>query len=576
MFGFKLFSFLNFGSIKQENHNHFNSNIISFIKQNEDYFYNGEFKKSFEILKEYKRDNSSDKKNNYLLLVNEAKYYFDLCNYKKTKENLYYLEKEYKNFIDISFKETQLSLCMHEKDPNKFNEIKQYFLIEKQTNRSNEYFDFMYALNTGDIKQAKKLFDKLKEKEKSEFLKANLYAQSFFKEQNENDALLFIELCETLIQDNKLNFLQKKIILETLYEIEKFFTRKYNISILKNKNYIKNYQDILENIIKNDNLQYFGFDYQKYIKYNYCEILLSFEENDKFIEFYMNNKDELFNHFYFSYIDIVKNDIDHNIIQDKILETKDFKLMYDYITYCDIHKDKKAHSFLSSNYKLLDEHNLIFYFIKICLDKKFEITQEIKHFIANKSESNIVYYFLNLKLKKIASNDELEKLYSKLDITLSCEFIKDIILFFQEQNFNSWTDIILKFKDKYNGLVELALSYFYNNININQFENFIKNIDQTLYQKEISSIYLNCGEYKKSVKITQDLWSDKNLDKTILSKHTLAILQKYYDDNKEILDNDLLTKAINYLKADLDNLKLIELIQLLYCSLLFYKKIDTD
>ncbi|EAH8645943.1 hypothetical protein EWK68_08885, partial [Campylobacter jejuni] len=82
MFGFKLFSFLNFGSIKQENHNHFNSNIISFIKQNEDYFYNGEFKKSFEILKEYKRDNSSDKKNNYLLLVNEAKYYFDLCNYK--------------------------------------------------------------------------------------------------------------------------------------------------------------------------------------------------------------------------------------------------------------------------------------------------------------------------------------------------------------------------------------------------------------------------------------------------------------------------------------------------------------
>ncbi|HFP7672221.1 TPA: hypothetical protein ACHD1N_001729, partial [Campylobacter jejuni] len=127
----------------------------------------------------------------------------------------------------------------------------------------------------------------------------------------------------------------------------------------------------------------------------------------------------------------------------KILETKDFKLMYDYITYCDIHKDKKAHSFLSSNYKLLDEHNLIFYFIKICLDKKFEITQEIKHFIANKSESNIVYYFLNLKLKKIASNDELEKLYSKLDITLSCEFIKDIILFFQEQNFNSWTDIIL-------------------------------------------------------------------------------------------------------------------------------------
>ncbi|EDP5180298.1 hypothetical protein FXA34_02450, partial [Campylobacter jejuni] len=259
MFGFKLSSFLNFGSIKQENHNHFNSNIISFIKQNEDYFYNGEFKKSFEILKEYKRDNSSDKKNNYLLLVNEAKYYFDLCNYKKTKENLYYLEKEYKNFIDISFKETQLSLCMHEKDPNKFNEIKQYFLIEKQTNRSNEYFDFMYALNTGDIKQAKKLFDKLKEKEKSEFLKANLYAQSFFKEQNENDALLFIELCETLIQDNKLNFLQKKIILETLYEIEKFFTRKYNISILKNKNYIKNYQDILENIIKNDNLQYFGF-----------------------------------------------------------------------------------------------------------------------------------------------------------------------------------------------------------------------------------------------------------------------------------------------------------------------------
>ncbi|HEB7537271.1 TPA: hypothetical protein RZH67_001818, partial [Campylobacter coli] len=106
--------------------------------------------------------------------------------------------------------------------------MKQYFLIDKRTNQSNEYFDFMYALNTGDIEQAKELFDSLKENEKSDYLKANLYAQSFFKEQNENDALLFIELCETLIKDNKLNFLQKKNILEMLYEIEKFFTRKYN------------------------------------------------------------------------------------------------------------------------------------------------------------------------------------------------------------------------------------------------------------------------------------------------------------------------------------------------------------
>ncbi|EAJ7022296.1 hypothetical protein YN71_06495 [Campylobacter coli] len=454
--------------------------------------------------------------------------------------------------------------------------MKKYFLIDKRTNQSNEYFDFMYALNTGDIEQAKELFDSLKENEKSDYLKANLYAQSFFKEQNENDALLFIELCETLIKDNKLNFLQKKNILEMLYEIEKFFTRKYNRSILKNENYIKDYQVILENIIQNDNLQYFGFDYQKYIKYNYCEILLSFKENDKFIEFYINNEDELFNHFYFSYIDITKNNINYNMIQNKILETKNFKLLYNYIVYFDIYKDKEVYSFLSSNYKLLDDHNLIFYFIKICFNNKFEVTQEIKHFIANKSESNIVYYFLNLKLKNSVSRNELEKLYSKLNTTLSCELIKDIILFFQEQNFNAWKDIILKFKDKYNGLVELALSYFYNNIDIDQFENFIKNIDQTLYQKEISSIYLNCGEYKKSLKITQDLWNDENLDKTILSKHILSILQNYYDNYKEILDNDLLTKAINHLKADLDNLNLIELMQLLYYSLLFYKKIDTD
>ncbi|EAK1250101.1 hypothetical protein A9406_06235, partial [Campylobacter lari] len=509
----KLFSFLNFGNIKQKNHNHFNSNIISFVKQNENNFCNGKFKESFKTLEKYRQDNSSDKKNNYLMSINEAKYYFDLYNYDETKKILDYIEKEYENFTDNSFKEIQLSLCMFEKDLHKFNDIKQYFLIGKQTNQSNEYFDFMYALNTGDIEQAKELFDSLKENEKSDYLKANLYAQSFFKTQDEEDGLLYVRLCKTLIKDNKLNFLQKKNILEMLYVIEKSFTRKYSRSILENENYIKDYQVILENILQNDNLQYFGFDYQKYIKYNYCEILLLFEENDKFIEFYINNEDELFNYFYFSYIDIAKNDIDHNMIQDKILETKDFKLMYGYITYC---KDKKAHSFLSSNYKLLDEHNLIFCFVKICLDKKFEVTQEIKHFIANKSESNIVYYFLNLKLKKIASSDELEKLYSKLDTTLSCEFIKDIILFFQEQNFNPWEDIILKFKDKYNELVELGLSCFYNNININQFENFIKNIDQTLYQKEISSIYLNCGEYKKSLKITQNLWYDEKIDKTIL------------------------------------------------------------
>lgn len=566
----------NFNSINQNINNIYSANILSFIKQNEEYFYNGEFKKSFEILKEYKQDNSSDKKNNYLILINETKYYFDLCNYEKTKENLDYLEKEYKEFIDNSFKEIQLLLCMFKKDLHKFNNIKQYFLIEKQTNQSNEYFDFMYALNTGDIEQAKELFDSLKENEKSDYLKANLYAQSFFKTRDEEDGLLYVRLCKMLLKENKLNFLQKKNILEMLYEIEKFFTAKYNRSILENENYIKDYQVILENILQNDNIQYFGFDYQKYIKYNYCEILLSFKENDKFIEFYINNEDELFNYFYFSYIDIKKNNIDYNVIQNKILETKNFKLLYDYIVYFDIYKDKEVYSFLSSNYKLLDDHNLIFYFIKICFNSKFEITQEIKHFIANKSESNIVYYFLNLKLKNSVSRNELENLYSKLDITLNCEFIKDIILFFQEQNFNAWKDIILNFKDKYNGLVELGLFYFYNNSNINQFENFIKNIDQTLYQKEISSIYLNCGEYKKSLKITQNIWNDKNLDKTILSKYTLSILQNYYDNYKEILDNDLLIKAINHLKADLDNLNLIELMQLLYHSLIIYKKIDAD
>ncbi|HEB7538853.1 TPA: hypothetical protein RZH60_001630, partial [Campylobacter coli] len=221
MFISKILSLINIGNMVIKNYNHFDLNLLSFIEQNENYFYNGEFKKSFETLKKYKQDNSSDIKNNYLILVNKAKYYFDLYNYDETKKILDYVGKEYENFTDNSFKEIQLSLCMFEKDLHKFNDIKQYFLIDKQTNQSNEYFDFMYALNTGDIKQAKELFDSLKENEKSDYLKANLYAQSFFKTQDEEDGLLYVRLCEMLLKENKLNFLQKKNILEMLYEIEK-------------------------------------------------------------------------------------------------------------------------------------------------------------------------------------------------------------------------------------------------------------------------------------------------------------------------------------------------------------------
>ncbi|MDY4427265.1 MAG: hypothetical protein SPE20_07930 [Helicobacter sp.] len=569
----------NFNSINQNINNIYSANILSFIKQNEEYFYNGEFKKSFEILKEYKQDNSSDKKNNYLILINETKYYFDLCNYKKTKENLDYLEKEYKEFTDNSFKEIQLSLCMFEKDLHKFNDIKQYFLIEKQTNQSNEYFDFMYALNTGDIEQAKELFGSLRKNEKDDYLKTILYAQSFFKTQHEEDGLLFVELCETLLKDNKLNFLQKKNILEMLYEIEKFFTAKYNRSILENKNYIKDYQVILENIIQNDNLQYFEFDYQKYIKYNYCEILFSFKENDKFIEFYINNEDELFNYFYFSYIDITKNNIDHDMIQNKILETKNFiKLLYDYIVYFDIYKDKEVYNFLSSNYKLLDEHNLIFYFVKICLNSKFEITQEIKQCIASKPESDIIYYFLNLKLKNSVSRNELKELYPKLDTTLSCEFIKDIILFLQERNFNAWKDIILKFKDKYNGIIELALEYFLNseNIDIVEFENFIQNIDKSLYLEQIFNIYFKNKKYEKSLEIGKILWNDIRVDKIILSKNILLVLQQYYEAFQTNLDETLYVKAFNTLKANIDALDLKEIVQLLYHHIIFRKEVDED
>ncbi len=52
----------NFNSINQNINNIYSANILSFIKQNENNFCNGEFKESFKTLEKYRQDNSSDKK----------------------------------------------------------------------------------------------------------------------------------------------------------------------------------------------------------------------------------------------------------------------------------------------------------------------------------------------------------------------------------------------------------------------------------------------------------------------------------------------------------------------------------
>lgn len=148
----------------------------------------------------------------------------------------------------------------------------------------------------------------------------------------------------------------------------------------------------------------------------------------------------------------------------------------------------------------------------------------------------------------------------------------------QEHNFKLWKKLILKLKNKYGGIIELALEYFLNskNIDIVEFENFIQNIDKSLYLEQIFNIYFKNKKYEKSLEIGKILWNDIRVDKIILSKNILLVLQQYYEAFQTNLDETLYVKAFNTLKANIDALDLKEIVQLLYHHIIFRKEVDED
>ena len=161
---------------------------------------------------------------------------------------------------------------------------------------------------------------------------------------------------------------------------------------------------------------------------------------------------------------------------------------------------------------------------------------------------------------------------------MSYDFIKEVILLLQEHNFKLWKKLILKLKNKYVGIIELALEYFLNskNIDIVEFENFIQNIDKSLYLEQIFNIYFKNKKYEKSLEIGKILWNDIRVDKIILSKNILLVLQQYYEAFQTNLDETLYVKAFNTLKANIDALDLKEIVQLLYHHIIFRKEVDED
>lgn len=161
---------------------------------------------------------------------------------------------------------------------------------------------------------------------------------------------------------------------------------------------------------------------------------------------------------------------------------------------------------------------------------------------------------------------------------MSYDFIKEVILLLQEHNFKLWKKLILKLKNKYGGIIELALEYFLNskNIDIVEFENFIQNIDKSLYLEQIFNIYFKNKKYEKSLEIGKILWNDIRVDKIILSKNILLVLQQYYEAFQTNLDETLYVKAFNTLKSNIDALDLKEIVQLLYHHIIFRKEVDED
>lgn len=568
---------IQFGNNTQTNNISINPKIDVSIRRVEKDFFDGNFKQAVDDLESLIADNSSEglKSVKYQLLVLKASYLMQFRQMNEFKELIELIEKEYKNFIEIKFKELKLTLMAFNKN-KEFFEFSKQLRIETPNSKPQGHFDILFYINSGEVLKAKELFE--------EEIKNTQYRKHLLLIGGHIFSSLYDDYGNDITHFEQADLYYRESLETEVSFLDKLHIKGFYATYLLNSNFqeqipkeellfdVQDYKRDLEVILENQN--YFNTEYIKVVIESYMYILAYFGSKDDYNNFYTTYEDELSLTHYIQYCDINEVEYEHNRIQEYILKNQVLNdlLVYSSLILNSSRKNiEEITKFLQTKKEYLHKHSFIPYaYVKgqILLSSEIE-TDLIKYLEEHKyNDIDTLLAFIEAAHYTHAkiSNKDIDKLieFSLNDNTFQARILDVIKLLKKLDKRIEYLDLALNKQNTFSSIIfeTLKICEKDENLHFKDFEYFINNIsNQDYYNAIIGNIYV---KYDRPDKAFNYYYSEsKRNDNQEAMIALLKVTWDYFDISQKILENSKQIEIFNLLIVRKEHLELEGLIFLL-------------
>lgn len=569
---------IQFGNNTQINNISINSKIDTSIKRIKKDFFDGNFKQAIDDLDSLITDNNNEslKSVKYQLLLLKASFLMQFRKFDESEELIELIEKEYKNFIEIKFKEFKLTLMALNKNEG-FFEFSKKLRIETPNSKPQGHFDIVFYLNSGNVSKAREVFEQeitnTQYRDKLLLIGGHIYSNLYEYNQNEMNIFNYADkYYREALETEELSFLDK-------LQIKGFYATYLLNSNMQNKIpngellfSVEDYKKSLDIVLENE--KYFNVDYIKIVIENYIHILMYLGFKDEYIEFYKKYEKDLSIKHYMQYYGMNGTEYDHNKIQKYIFKNQELNdlLVYSSLVFNSSNKNiEEIIKFLQTKKEYLYEHSFIPYaYVKghISLSNEIE-TDLIKYLEEHKyNDLDILLAFLETAhyIHIEISNQDIDKLIelSSDENNMQARILDVIKLLKKLDRRKEYIDLALSKQNTFSSIIfeTLKICEKDENLHFKDFEYFINNIsNQDYYNATIGNIYVKHDRPDKAFNYYY-LESKRNDNQEAMIA-LLKVTWDYFNISQKILENSKQIEIFNLLITRKEHLKFEDLIFLL-------------
>lgn len=556
-----------YNSYKQTNietQNNYSSEVKTLLESVDGYFYDGNIGKAFEFLN-VAIERQTHKESKYFLFLKKIEYLLECRNVKEAKKYLDLMKKDCADYIDIKYKEHWLFIYSLEKKEKEYFTLVDEIKLEKSDIKSDEYFNLIYVLNSGDFDEAKKIFNLLTkdERNKNNLIAGHVFANSYRITKDLEDLKKATEYYQLLLNDNP-KFLIKLHILGFFVSniINNYFQTKNEFD----KKQVIEYKQLLKTIFEVQ--KYFNNNYINDLKKFHAFILLILNFKDEYIKFYEEHQTVLFDEHYLQYAAFKQANLEHKKIQKRVFQSD--RVLFNYASLMlETVEQQEVIKFFAKNIELLLKSDLsVYFYIKGSISLKYSIEdkviEKINHDKLKSCELYLSYLYLKHFNKDKITEDEINILLEFVE-DKSATYAKVLEIIDLLEKIKK-PELYIKFAISKMSLFEdlayyiLRKSWYDKELKLGDFEIFIKYIDDVKFASYIADVYFKYDKFDKAFEYFHKNWESNKT--TNSAKNLLSVCVKYHERfhsrlNEEVENEALLFLQINKKELDFNDIGFI-------------------